>query len=173
MFYLLLNLLGYYIVWFACIISASYNNTWLGLATSIIITSIQSYFFLRKHQTYQLIRFIFTLSTVGFIIDSLLLHFNFFSFKANPFSPWLAAPWLIGLWINFAFILHAFVRHYFKYYWPIGVIAFFGFPLAYYAGVLLGAANLPRGLLGLAILAIIWSIVLPTLLYFFRQRRVQ
>jgi hypothetical protein len=164
---LLLNLLGYYLVWFACVLSASHHYVWIGITTSIAITAIQGYCQARFDTARHLLTLIIALTLLGFAIDSVLLQFDLFHFQANPFNPWCSAPWMVGLWINFAFMLYAHLRRFFLYYWALGPAALFGFPLAYYSGVALGAASLPHGWLGLLALGVIWAVAFPGLLYCF------
>lgn len=168
---LLLNITAYYLAWFACIISASQQKPWHGLIVSLVITLIQLFFYIREHKASHIIKFMACLSVIGFSIDCIMYKLKFIGFSANPFSPYLAPPWLIGLWLSFAFILFAFSRKYFQYVRSFMIMAFFGFPLSYYAGINFGAANLPNGKLSLLILAIIWAITLPLILYYFSDQR--
>ena len=167
---LLLNITAYYLAWFACIISASQQKPWHGLIASLIITIIQLFFYIREHKASDIIKFMVFLSVIGFSIDCMLYKLKFIGFLANPFSPYLAPPWLIGLWLSFAFILFAFSRKYFQYVRSFMIMAFFGFPLSYYAGINLGAAFLPSGKIGLLILGAMWAFALPIILYLFRNR---
>jgi len=164
---LLLNLSGYYLVWFACVLSASRGYVWVGFIASIIVTMLQVYCQSRFYSGRYLLHLIVALTLVGFAIDSFLLNWHLLYFQANPFNPRASAPWMIGLWINFAFILYAHIRSLFLRPWLLSVLALFGFPLAYYGGVVLGAANLPQGYIGLMVLGVFWAVAFPATLRFF------
>ena len=160
---LLLNLLGYYIVWFACVLSSTRGYVWVGFITSIV-TMLQSYYQSRFYSTRYLLHLIVALTLVGFVIDSLLLSWHLLYFQANPFNPIASAPWMSGLWINFAFILYAHLRTLFLRPLLLSMLALFGFPLAYYGGIVLGAASLPQGYIALIVLGVTWAVAFPILL---------
>ena len=163
------HLICYYVVWFTCILSASHGYYWLGFITSVFFTSIQYVIQRKANQSRHLLMLIGCLTVVGFSIDSLFAKCDLLAFKANPFHNNLSPPWMIALWINFSIILYAYLKKYFLKYKLLALLSLFGFPLAYYAGVSLGAASLPNGYIGLVFIGITWSIALPTMLYLYEK----
>jgi len=103
------------------------------------------------------------------VIDSIFAKYNLLVFQANPFYKNLSPPWMIALWLNFSTVLYACLKKYFLKYKILAFLSLFGFPLAYYVGVSLGAASLPNGNIGLLIIGVTWSIVLPGILYAYEK----
>ncbi len=171
MFTLIFNLICYYIVWFVSILSAAHGYAWTGISVALGITCLQIILF--KEPKKPLLIFMTLLTTCGWVIDTLLIHYGLLYCHANPFRLSLSPPWMLGLWLNFSFIVYSYLRPYFTNTWLMSLLSFFGFPIAYYAGVALGAAELPKGYVGLLVLSIVWSITLPTLLRLFAKRAPQ
>ena len=169
MFRIVFHMVCYYIVWFTCILSASHHYYWLGLVTSIFFTSIQYYIQVKANQSRHLLILIGSLTLTGFVIDSIFAKYNLLVFQANPFYKYLTPPWMIALWLNFSTVLYACLKKYFLKNKILAFLSLFGFPLAYYVGVSLGAATLPKGNIGLLIIGLTWSIVLPGILYVYEK----
>ena len=159
----------YYIAWFGCLLSAAYDYYWLGIMIALIILMPQYYWQYKKRETKNLWIFIITLTLFGFIIDSCFLQLNLITFNANPFSFQLSPPWMIGIWLNFSVVLYGCLKKYFKNYWLFFILSLIGFPVAYLAGVKLGAATLPSGMTGLLIISITLAILLPLITYSYEK----
>ena len=85
----------------------------------------------------------------------------------SPFS-WLAPPWIVALWLQFATSRETLLASLRDRPWIAAVVGAVGGPLAYGAGVRLGAASFPAGetTLSLLALAVVWGIVLPWATWF-------
>jgi hypothetical protein len=57
--------------------------------------------------------------------------------------PWLAPVWIIAMWAGFATLLHVALRWLLPHRWLAALLGAVGGPLAYYAGMRLGAVNFP------------------------------
>ncbi len=105
-------------------------------------------------------------SAIGIGVDSGLAVLAVFSFPENVLFPWLCPAWLIALWVLFASALESCLRWLVE--WPrlaATLGALFG-PASYYAGQRLGALQFSPPLLdSLLVLAVVWSILLPGLLW--------
>ncbi|CAM2760080.1 DUF2878 domain-containing protein [Legionella worsleiensis] len=154
-------IITYYIVWFGSLILAAHQHPWMALLLSLIISGIQLYFWCDlpkvKHPQY----FIFSLSFVGFLCDSLFNLTSLISFQANPFAPYFAPPWMLGLWVNFSVLcigLADMLSQLRSYLWFFALI---GFPVAYLGGAGFHVAQFPQGFISLVILGCTWMVLFP------------
>lgn len=161
------HLVSYYIAWFVCILTAARGYVWLGPAVVGVLVLLQWWWQYRRGETEHLWRWVLLLTGLGFVVDSMLLWVGEIQFFANPwpFSP----PWMLALWVNFSIVLYACLRDWFDRYWLMAVLALLGFPLAYWAGVALGAATLPGGYLSGVWIGVVWMILLPLAMRIYRE----
>lgn len=162
------HLICYYLSWFSCILFASYNNPYGGPLVVLLITILQI-IFLKNKVSSKILFFSPVLVSTGFIIDSILVYYNFIDLKANPFIP-LSSPWMIALWVNFSIIFFDCFYNYFNKYLIWFFLSFFGFPLAYLSGVYFDAAYLPKGDIAYLILGVTWAFIMPLICYVFRDK---
>lgn len=160
----------YYIVWFLSILSASKGYLWVGFFASIVISMLQYIFESKNPNIKFLWIFILIVTLAGFFFDTLLLNLHLMIFNANPFNHYCSPPWMIGLWINFSIVIYFCLYKYFHHFILFSLLSFFGFPLAYLSGVKLGAATFAKPLEAVIFIAVIWAILLPCILYFFKKR---
>ncbi|KTD35366.1 hypothetical protein Lmor_0813 [Legionella moravica] len=153
----------YYIVWFGSLILAANHFAWLPLLLSLSISAIQLYFWcdLSKVKNWKL--FMFYLSSLGFLCDSLFAATSFIYFQPNPFQPYLAPPWMLGFWINFSVLCICLVDLLNRIRRLLWLIALIGFPAAYLGGVGFHVAVFQAGTISSIILGIIWMVLFPFL----------
>lgn len=157
------NFLLYQIGWFCCVLGAAWHSPWLGM--SIALGLVAAHFWLATDRTTQL-KLVLAAAGVGFIIDSSQLWIGAFVFPSGILVDWLPPPWMTVLWIQFATTFRYSMRWLSRRY---ALSAFFGFtgaPLAFFAGERLGAIQFltPR-LTHYALLALLWSVAVPLLVY--------
>ncbi len=161
-FHYIFHGLIYYIAWTLCILLAAHGIAWTNTIIVLILVSIQYYWQYHINHRYQgLNKLVIILSTLGTLSDSILLHLNIINFSANPFAPYMTPPWMIALWINFSIVLYSTLSHLFTHIYLLSALSFFGFSLAYIAGVKMGAASFPSGYFSAAWIGLIWMILLP------------
>jgi len=148
---LLLNAVVYQSIWFIAILGGS-RYLWCGLVLLGLHFIISS-----KRKADALL--LFCLLIMGLMIDGLLKYSGFFSFNNDQFPLPL---WLLLIWMAFAILPHH------SLYWLKGrpllsaLLGAVGGPLAYWAGVRLGAASFGFSLtFSLTLLAVVWALVLP------------
>ncbi len=102
---------------------------------------------------------------LGVIIDSTQQALGLFTFKADPGWPLWLPLWVFVIWAQFATLFH------YALYWLKGrtllavIFGFFGGPLAYWAGIRMGAASFGENPVAtIIVLALVWAIVTPVLL---------
>lgn len=101
---------------------------------------------------------------IGAFADSVQTALGLVSFRSGSLAPWLCPPWIVALWMQFATLLR------FSLSWRAGrylvalLLGLVGDPLAFSAGVRLGAADLhPNRALSLLSLGIVWAAAFPLL----------
>jgi hypothetical protein len=105
---------------------------------------------------------------LGLVVDSLLSGIGLLLFKNN--SAWVAPPWILAMWLNFALVLRVSLRWLQGRYLLGGLMGALGGPAAYWAGERMGAVSFGAPLITtLAVLAIIWALVVPLLLFRSRE----
>lgn len=160
------HFLCYYVAWFSSILFARNGQPWPGPIIIAIITLAQYLLLKSRYSDKKIIYFTLLLTVTGFILDSIFVYFNYMNLMANPLKPF-SSPWMIGLWVNFSIIFYDCCHQYFKHFLILGSLSLFGFPIAYYTGIALNAAQLPNGLLPLVILGLLWGVLLPSICYLF------
>ena len=153
----------YYIVWFGSLILAANNFAWLPLLLSLSISSLQLFFWcdLSKVKNWKL--FMFSLSCLGFLIDSIFTATSLIHFQPNPFYPYVAPPWILGLWINFSVLCISLVEMLNLLHRFLWLLALIGFPAAYLGGVGFHVAIFHLGTTSSIILGLIWMVLFPIL----------
>lgn len=160
----------YYAAW---VLGVEYVAAGKGLqATAIVlaITAVQvawQYLVQKRSNGLLLMVLIFTLA--GFVMDSVFLYSGVIVFNANPWAYAWSPPWMMSLWISFAVSYYAVMDRFWGRYWLIGIMSLFAFPVVYYAGIRLGVASLPKGVMSLGFYGLVWCVLLPLCDYVCRR----
>ncbi|MCW8900067.1 MAG: DUF2878 domain-containing protein [Gammaproteobacteria bacterium] len=159
--YMILNIVLFQLGWFACVLSAASNQPMLGAIAAVIIISI--HLFISKQYKEEL-RIIAIAMVIGLVWDSLIVSMGWITYQSGMVFSFLAPYWIVLMWALFATTLN------FSMSWLKGKVllaAIFGAvagPLAYYAGVKLGAVEFNNVMNSLISLSIGWAIFTPLLL---------
>lgn len=154
---LLVNFLAYQFVWFACVFGAIQGMPWLGTGSALAVAAL--HLRLTGHPRRELGLMIVAAAT-GFALDSTLASNGLVSFASGVWVDGLAPHWMVALWIGFATTLNVSLR------WltsrPVLAAAFgaVGGPLAYYAGMRLGALQLQPLDIALAAVGVGWALAM-------------
>jgi Protein of unknown function (DUF2878) len=148
--------------WLLCVVGAARGHLWLGPAFAAAFLALH----LRVVSTPTTeARLIAAAGLFGFTIDTLLASGGVYAFAGTSVMPWLSPPWMVALWMIFATTLNTSMA------WLVGrpllaamLGAIFG-PASYVTGARLGAIEMGASG-GLAVIAIVWAIAMPTLLWF-------
>jgi len=158
----LLNIVGVYAGWFACVLGAARGAPWVGPIVVLLLLTVHCRLL---PDVAQELRLLCIVGLLGFILDTLLAALGVFSFPGNSEVGWISPPWMVALWVNFATSLRTSVR------WLVGnplLAASLGGmvgPLSYYAGAQFGVLTLHLSVVvTLGILAFVWAVVMPFLL---------
>lgn len=165
----LANVLGYQLVWFACVAGAAAGRPWPGWLASALFTLVT----LRLGGCWRSdLRTLVVAVPLGFGTDSLFAAGGWLAYA--PAGPWpFAAPaWIGAIWFAFAMTLNhslAFLRTRPTLSAVLGLV---GAPLAYLGasrgfGVLAIATPVPAVLLSLGVA---WAVLLPSIFAIDRRR---
>ena len=164
----ILNILGFNIGWWACVLGAANGFSYVGPAAMLVFLVLHFYI---NAFDYSEIKLIIIFAFLGTLIDTLMVYTGMLSYKGLYEEDIIIAPlWITAMWCGFA----ATVNHsmaFLKGKWIYSLIsgAIFG-PLAYMTGQGLGAINFNADHLSIIILlAVVWAFSLP-LIFFVNDR---
>ncbi len=126
------NLIGYQLVWFAIVISASRGQPWWGIAAALVFIGLQ----LASSTTRVAdLRTVATALTCGFLMDGALAATGWLGY-ASPLVSLPAPIWILALWMAFAMTWNHSMLFLRGRPWLAALLGAVGGPLAY-----LGAAR--------------------------------
>ncbi len=158
----LINIASFYFGWFACLLGATHKMPWLGVLTMAALLAL--HLFLTANRVQEL-RLILVTGLLGTSLDSLFMLNGLYTFTHHTLS-WLCPAWVSALWMGFASTLNHSMRWLHGRYHLACLFGAVGGPLSYYAGVSLGALSfVPSTRTMLVVLAGVWSLVVPGLLW--------
>jgi hypothetical protein len=103
---------------------------------------------------------------LGFLGDSALVLTGLLSFPPQAALGWPSALWMVALWVNLALTLDSSLAWLRGRYRAAVLFGALGGPLAYAAGVRVGAAAIgPSAAVGLSAVAVVWAAAMPVLLW--------
>jgi len=163
---LFLNALGFQTAWWACIAGVGHGLEIPALLYGLTLASLHTAY---APKPLQEIKLAAVALAVGVAIDTVLQAtsvIDFYGWSLAFFSPF----WLWLLWVLFAMTLNAslsFLQT--KPFWLSALAGMVFGPLTYYAGAQLGAAYFDGSFIHTAVLALVWMIALPFLVYVAKQ----
>jgi len=162
---ILVNIIAFYLAWFACIVGAAHQYPLLG--PMVVVATLGLHFYLLSGYSYiQELRLFIIIGVLGFILDSLQAGIGTFSFMETGPRAWVSPLWMVALWVAFTTTLHTSLRWLSGRYTLAAVLGAIGGPLSYYSGAQLGALTLnPDNTFSFIVMAIAWGIALPILVW--------
>ena len=155
------NLVGYQLVWFSIVISASRGQPLWGIIAALIFIALQFHFSASRQAD---IRALVAAFICGFLLDGMLAASGWLHY-ASPLLSLPAPVWILALWLAFAMTLNHSMAFLQGKPMLAGLLGGIGGPLAY-----LGAARgfdavifTPPAWHAIALLSIGWAIALATL----------
>jgi hypothetical protein len=156
----ILNLSGFQVGWFLCVLSPSYGllyvgEIWIGLYILFTLSQLQD----KQSAFFRIL----VIGTFGATTDGILAQFGIISFP-TAMESW-TPTYLYAIWYGFAAALEIPLNWLKGRYGLASILAFVFGPLNYLAGANLGAINFifPQNTT-LLIIAVSWAIQLPLLL---------
>jgi hypothetical protein len=160
--HVIVNALGFQAGWWACVLGVVHGYETAALVFCGLLVLAHLSWVAHARQEIQLAGVALLL---GIFLDTLLQSFAVIHFEGRAWG-WLSPFWLWTLWVLFALTLNsslAFLKRL-----PLLIAAAAGLvfgPLSYLAGAALGAAYLHRSLFELSVLALVWMMALPILVW--------
>ncbi len=159
---MLLNLVVFQIGWFACVLGGAYGLPWLGTVCALLIVT---WHVSRLPQPSVELRLILLAGAIGLILDSLPVLLGLIHYTSGNLVSGLPPHWIVAMWLLFATLPNIGLRWLKNRGLLAALLGGLGGPLAYYAGVKLGAAQFTAPLWqALGLLAINWAIAMPLLM---------
>jgi hypothetical protein len=157
------NFIIFQACWFACVIGAAKNLWWLGPLLVLITVPLQIYLLTENHRAE--ILFVIICGISGSLLETLMI-------VANVYTPvdqgWgqICPPWMAALWFNFALLVSISLAWLKDKYAVAAILGGLFGPVAYWGGEKLGALTVAATFSrGYAILAVMWALTLPLLVY--------
>jgi hypothetical protein len=148
------NIIAYQVAWFACVLGAANQLPWIGTTVALVVVALH---LLMSSQRKIEFKLVVAAAAIGLVLDSALMMSEMVSFSSGVFIDGITPHWMLGLWIAFATTLSVSMR------WlvtrPLLAIAFgaLGGPVAYYAGMKLGAITIDSSATAVIAIAISWA----------------
>lgn len=157
----LINFFGFQSVWFLSLFGAGTHRSWLG---AIALLAFTAWHFRAVPNPRAEFVIVLVACAVGFVVDTAFIQANLLAY-AEPLPFAAVAPyWILGMWVNFALTLNGSMRWLHGRYLLSALLGAIGGPLAYVAGIRLGAAELlSSGLVVYGALAGVWALAVPLL----------
>lgn len=157
----LANFAGFQSVWFLSLFGAGTQRSWLG---AVALAAFTLWHFSAAANRRADLVLVAVACAVGLVVDTAFIQAHLLAY-AEPLPFAAVAPyWILGMWINFALTLNGSMRWLHGRYLLAAGLGAIGGPLAYMAGVGLGAAELlASGTVVYGSLAVAWAIVVPLL----------
>jgi hypothetical protein len=159
----LLDMVGFQLGWFACVLGTAADNPWIGpLIVAILVSLHLAVLASRWH----LLRLVLLAAVLGIAMDGLMLLLGVFAFQSSALPIWISPLWLTAMWVNFSLTLRVSMSWLLDRYLLGALLGSVSGPAAYYAGAKLGAISFQTTLpVAFLVLAVVWSISLPLLTY--------
>ncbi|MFO1428966.1 MAG: DUF2878 domain-containing protein [Candidatus Competibacteraceae bacterium] len=155
------NILSFYLGWFACVLGAARNVAWVGTVAALLLIILHLW---RRAWPASELRLILLSGGVGLVLDSLPVALGLVAYPSGTIMVNFAPYWIIVLWMLFATTLNSslsWLQGRLRLAALLGAVAG---PLAYYSGARMGGMALLEPWPALSVLALGWSLALPLLL---------
>ncbi|MFO7982545.1 MAG: DUF2878 domain-containing protein [Desulfuromonadales bacterium] len=157
------NIILYQLGWFSCVLGAAWGRPGLGAASAMGLMAVHLWLARSRKEE---IRLMAGACILGITVDSAQQAIGVFSFTGEPAWPLTVPLWVAVIWAQFATLFHFALKWLAGRYLLAACLGMVGGPLAYGAGIKLGAASFEGDVaLSMASLAIVWSVATPILLW--------
>lgn len=158
---ILINIILFQIGWFACVLTAASSQPIFGAIISLVI--IVSHILMSK-QYKQELRIIIIAMMIGLFWDSLIVSAGWLTYQSGMVVDFMAPYWIVLMWALFATTLNYSMSWMKQKLLLSAVFGAVAGPLAYFAGMKLGAVEFVNEVNALVALSIGWAIFTPLLL---------
>lgn len=158
---LIINAVLFQALWFACVLGSAQRMIWPSIIAGIVMMVWQLHP-LRRHGNDLLV--LIAAILLGLIIDTCWTIFGLMQFTdPRPLHP-IAPIWILIMWVGFALTINHSMAWMKEHRLLPALMGFIGGPMAYYAGLKLGAVEyLVNPWQMSVILGVVWAIALTIL----------
>lgn len=153
----LINIAAYQVAWFACVLGAANQLSWIGTATALSIALIHV---VRAQNAEVELKLIGIAVALGLAIDSGLSSARLVEFNTGVLVEGLTPHWMLALWVAFATTLLHSLNWLMKRPTWAALFGALGGPLAYYAGMKLGAMGVTAGVASFVAIGATWALAM-------------
>lgn len=155
------NFILYQLTWFACVMGAASNQPWVGIGVALMVIGLH----LGMSQNLHIdLRIIGLTGLIGGLWETFLVNQHWVEYLGRD-SNRLPPLWIIALWLAFATTFNVSLRWLQGRYVLAALFGMLGGPLAWYAGMRLGALSLPSAQTDLTAIGLGWAVLMPLMLF--------
>jgi hypothetical protein len=161
----LLNLIGFQLVWIACVAGAGSGAWWPGVAALALFAGWE---LLHSENVRTDLGLLVRVCALGLVVDSVFAASGTLVYAAALPSQSAAPVWILALWAGFALTLRRSLRWLMGRPWLAALLGGVFGPLSYWiAGSAWGAVDFaaPTGVV-IALLAVAWAVAMPVCVHF-------
>lgn len=157
----LLNVTIYQAGWFCCVLGAGWGFPISGALIALLLAGLHLLLAVsRKNEALLML----AACLLGILVDSLQQGLGLFTFTRDPAWPLWLPLWVFVIWAQFATLFHYALHWLSGRYLLAAIFGLVGGPLAYWAGIRMGAATFgDNPILTVVTLAVVWALVTPLL----------
>ncbi|MFH1999641.1 MAG: DUF2878 domain-containing protein [Planctomycetota bacterium] len=160
---LLINVIGFYAAWFACVLGAAYDYYLIGPLAVFVVMLVHLTLHGSPKPELMLAGLCFA---AGFVVDSALVATGIMTLKPDFMPQGVTTFWMMCMWVNFGLTLNVSLKILRRHRWIAVFLGLTGGPAAYYTGQQLGALTLPDPLwMPLAVIGLAWGAATPFLVW--------
>jgi len=159
---MLINIIGFQVGWFACVLSATNHYPWWGVLVSSIIMVLH---IARSNDSKAETRLIIAAMLIGLLFDSIPLALGWINFSQMSFwADYLPPVWMICLWGLLATTINTGLSWLKNKIWLAAIIGGLSGPISYWGGSRLGGLQILNINAALVYLTLGWALAVPLLL---------
>ena len=162
---LIANIVGFKIVWLGSVLGGAEGLAWLGPVLLVLFAGLQIHFISGIWE----LKLMLLTGLIGLLVDSGYIWAGLVVFDTPEPVAGLAPIWIIAMWMNFSLLLNhslSWLKQHLLLGAAFGAV---GGPLAYFAGMRLGAAEIVDPVKGFVVISIAWALAVPVCLLIARQ----
>lgn len=157
----LANFLLYQLTWFACVMGAAGGQSSIGVGVALLVIGLHLGL---AHAAATELKIILLTGLIGALWETLLVNQGWVRYAGGGW-PGFAPMWIIALWLAFATTFNVSLRWLQGRHGLSAMLGLIGGPLAWYAGMRMGALELPDLEHDLLAIGLGWAVLMPVLLH--------
>lgn len=157
----LLNATIYQFGWFCCVLGAAWGLPIAGALMALLLAGLHLLLASsRKNEALLMV----AACLLGIVVDSVQQALGLFTFTRDPAWPFWLPLWVLVIWAQFATLFRYALHWLSGRYLLAAMFGSIGGPLAYWAGIRMGAASFgDNPAITVMVLAAVWALVTPLL----------